>query len=74
MLLAYLLSQRTRIAGTVQMRRVIQELEMRKPELKRIVAALRQLPPAQRKVVALELGALETQSTATLIVEGRFAN
>lgn len=47
---------------------------MRKPELKRIVAALRQLSPGQRKVVAVELAELETQSTATVIVEGRFAS
>ena len=47
---------------------------MRKPELKRIVAALRQLSPVQRKVVAVELAALETQTMATVIVEGRFAS
>lgn len=47
---------------------------MRKPELKRIIAALRQLSPAQRKVVVVELVALQTQSTATEIVDGCFAS
>ncbi len=75
MLVAHLVSLlKWILGGTVQVRRVIQELEMRKPELKRIVAALRQLSPVQRKVVAVELAALETQTMATVIVEGRFAS
>lgn len=46
---------------------------MRKLELKRITAALRQLTPDQRKRVAVELAALDAQSASTVIVEGRFA-
>ena len=42
---------------------------MRKPELKRITAALRQLAPDQRKSVAAELAALDAQPAST----GRFA-
>ncbi|MFZ1548440.1 MAG: IS1595 family transposase, partial [Candidatus Nitrotoga sp.] len=34
---------------------------MRKPELKRMTAALRQLSPVQRKIVASELAALDAQ-------------
>ena len=46
---------------------------MRKPELNRITAALRQLTPVPRKVVAAELAALDAQPVSTVIVEGRFA-
>jgi len=46
---------------------------MRKLELKRITAALRQLTPDQRKSVAVELAALDAQLASTVIVEGRFA-
>lgn len=46
---------------------------MRKPELKRITAMLRQLSPVQRKIVANELAALDAQPAVTVIVEGRFA-
>ena len=41
---------------------------MRNRELKQIVAALRQLPPTQRGIVALEPAALETPSTTTLFI------
>jgi transposase-like protein len=51
----------------------MQEPVMRKPELKRITAALRELTPEQRKMVAVELAALDVQSASTVIVEGRFA-
>jgi transposase-like protein len=47
---------------------------MRKPELKRITAALRDLTPEQRKIVAVELAALDAQPASTVIIEGRFAN
>ena len=46
---------------------------MRKLELKRITAALRQLTPDQRKSVVVELAALDAQPASTVIVEGRFA-
>ena len=46
---------------------------MRKPELKRITAALRQLTPAQRKVVSAELASLDAQSASTVLIEGCFA-
>ena len=46
---------------------------MRKFELKRITAALRQMSPIQRKIVATELAALDAQPASTLIIEGRFA-
>lgn len=46
---------------------------MRKLELKRITAALRQLTADQRKSVAVELAALDAQPASTVIVEGRFA-
>ena len=46
---------------------------MRKPELKRITAALRQLAPDQRKSVAAELAALDAQPASTELIEGRFA-
>lgn len=63
-----------RILGyTAQVRRVFQEPEMRKPELKRITAALRQLTPAQRKVVSAELASLDAQPASTVIIEGHFA-
>jgi transposase-like protein len=51
----------------------MQETEMRKPELKRITAALRQMTPVQRKIVAVELAALDAQPVTTVIIEGRFA-
>jgi len=51
----------------------MQEAEMRKPELKRITAALRQLTPDQRKSVAVELAALDAQQASTALIEGRFA-
>jgi transposase-like protein len=47
---------------------------MRKPELKRITAALRDLTPVQRKIVAIELAALDAQPASTVIIEERFAN
>ncbi len=46
---------------------------MRKPELKRITAALRQLTPVQRKIVALELASLDAQPASVTIAESRFA-
>ena len=46
---------------------------MRKPELKRMTAALRQLTPAQRRLVATELAALDTQPAAISVIEARFA-
>ena len=46
---------------------------MRRPELKRITAALRQLTPDQRKSVAVELAALDAQPASTVLIEGRFA-
>ena len=46
---------------------------MRKPELKQITAALRQLTPDQRKTVAVELAALDAQPASTVLIEGRFA-
>lgn len=46
---------------------------MRKPELNRITAALRQMTPIQRKAVAAELAALDAQPVSTEIIEGRFA-
>jgi transposase-like protein len=46
---------------------------MRKPEFNRITAALRNLTPMQRKVVAAELASLDAQPASTVIVEGRFA-
>jgi hypothetical protein len=52
----------------VQFCRVIQEHEMRKPELNRITAALRNLTPMQRRVVAAELASLDRQPTSTVIV------
>jgi transposase-like protein len=56
-----------------QLRRVIQELEMGETELNRITAALRNLTPMQRKVVAAELASLGREPASTVIVEGRFA-
>ncbi|MDP2828606.1 MAG: IS1 family transposase, partial [Sulfuricellaceae bacterium] len=46
---------------------------MRKPELNRITAALRNMTQMQRKVVAAELAALDAQPASTVIIEGRFA-
>ena len=46
---------------------------MRKPNLNRIVAALRELTPSQLKAVSTEVAALEARSGATAVVEGRFA-
>lgn len=51
-------------------RRVIQKAEMGKPNIKRIVALLRQLSPSQLKAVAVEMAALETRSEATALIEG----
>lgn len=45
---------------------------MRKFELKRITIALRQMSPAQRKVVTAELAALDTQPASTALIESRF--
>ena len=46
---------------------------MRTPSLNRIVAALRTLTPSQLKAVSTEVAALEAQSGATAVIEGRFA-
>ena len=46
---------------------------MRKPELNRITAALRNMTPMQRRVVATELASLDAQPVSTAIIEGRFA-
>ena len=46
---------------------------MRKPNLNRIVAALRELTPSRLKAVSTEVAALEARSGATAVVEGRFA-
>ena len=46
---------------------------MRKPELKRITDALKQLTPIQRKAVSVELAALDAQPASTAVIEGRFA-
>lgn len=46
---------------------------MRKFQCNRITAALRQLTPIQRKLVAAELAALDAQPAATSIAESRFA-
>ena len=74
LLVAHLVSLSGRIlGGMAQARRIIQESEMRKFELKRITVALRQMSPAQRKVVATELAALDTQPASTVLVESRFA-
>jgi transposase-like protein len=54
-------------------RRHIQESNMRTPNLKLIVAALRQMTPSQLKAVATEVAALDTRSGATAVIEGRFA-
>ncbi len=61
-----------RILGVMApVRRVIQEAEMRKPNMKRIVALLRQLSSSQLKAVAVEMVALEARSGATAVIEGR---
>ena len=74
LLVAHLVSLLGRIlGGMAQVRRIIQASEMRKFELKRITVALRQMSPAQRKVVATELAALDTQPASTVLVESRFA-
>src|ERR1039457_4133491 len=57
---------------TAGVRRAMQEPAMRKPELNRITAALRQMTAVQRKIVAVELAALDAQPAATVIIEGRF--
>jgi transposase-like protein len=73
-LVAHLVSLPERILGVMaQVRRAIQESKMRKFQLKQITAALRQLSPTQRKIVATELAALDAQPASTAIVEGRFA-
>ena len=46
---------------------------MRKPNMKRIVALLRQLSPSQLKAVAVELAGMETRLGATAVIEGRGA-
>ncbi len=46
---------------------------LRRPELKRITAALRQLTPDQCKSVAVELVVLDAQLASTVLTEGRFA-
>jgi len=51
----------------------MQEAEMRRLELKRITAALRQLTPGQRKRVAIELAELDAQLASTVLIERRFA-
>ena len=56
-----------------QVRRINQELQMRKRELKRITDALKQLIPTQRKAVSAELAALDAQPASTAVIEGRFA-
>jgi transposase-like protein len=61
------------LGGMAQVRREAQERKMRKLELKRITAALRQMTPIQRKVVSAELAALDVQPASTAIIEGRFA-
>ena len=74
MLVAHLMSLPERILGyTAQVRRILQEPEMRKTELKRITAALRQLTPAQRRVVSAELAELSAQPASTVLIEGRLA-
>ncbi len=60
--------------GMAQMRRTIQEPEMRKFKLNRITAALRELTAVERKVVAAELVAMDVQPASTAIIEGRFAS
>ena len=54
-------------------RRLTQEVEMRKPSLNRIVALLRKLSPSQLKAVAAEMATLEARSGATAVIEGRGA-
>ena len=69
---AHVVSLTQRILGVMApMRRLIQEVEMRKPNMKRIVTLLRQLSPSQLKAVAVEMAALETRSGATAVIEGR---
>jgi transposase-like protein len=46
---------------------------MRKPKLKQITAALRQLTPVERKAVVAELAALDAGTAAVTVIEGRFA-
>ena len=46
---------------------------MRKPELKRITDALKQLTPIQRKAVSVELAAMDAQPASTAVIESRFA-
>jgi hypothetical protein len=46
----------------------MQEAEMKRPELKRITAALWQLTPDQRKSVAVELVALDAQPASTMLI------
>ena len=63
-----------RILGVMaHVRRLIQEAEMRKTNMKRIVALLGQLSPSQLKAVAVEMAALEARSGATAVLEGRGA-
>ena len=44
---------------------------MRKSEFNWITAALRNMTPVQRKLVAAELASLDRQPASTVIVEGR---
>jgi hypothetical protein len=46
----------------------MQEAKMRRPELKRITAALWQLTPDLRKSVAVELVALDAQPASTMLI------
>ena len=50
--------------------RFMREAEMRRPELKRITAALRQLTPDQRKRVAVELAVLDAQPASMCLSRG----
>ena len=58
---------------TVHVYWFMQEAEIKRLELKRITAALRQLTLDQRKRVAIELTALDEQPASTVFIEGRFA-
>ena len=46
---------------------------MWKTELNWVSAALRNMTPVQRKLVAAELASFDRQPAATVVVEGRFA-
>ena len=69
---AHVVSLSLRILDVMaHVRRVIQKAEMGKPNIKRIVALLRQLSSSQLKAVAVEMVALEARSGATALIEGR---